>query len=213
MKRLRITFILFLILINFFCSSNLLKLNSKQNLEKIDTMALKTYEEFLKGKRKIDYNNKKLNIIEFMSSEKETNFNYNIRYSLFDTNDDEIPELHVRSKSYYYILTYKNNNLIVWTELAPYYNQLNDGAFLYIRPGGTPSHIIYSYIIMDVNGDEMIKLRFEKYDVDENGYYENGDQYFFEDVNVSMEEWNTLTHKYLSIGSEQIKWINYSDNK
>lgn len=181
----------------------------KSIVSEID-QALESYRKLLRGEITVYYNDRLLNISQIISSEKDTARNYNARYALFDTNEDGLPELHIRSQSHYYVLTYKSGNLAVWTELTPYYEQLNNCAFLYTRPGGTPPHIKNIYSVMNFKGEETFRISFEKYDVNQNGVYDKADLYFFDDVEVSKEDWDTLTEKYLSIGSDQVEWFEYS---
>lgn len=213
MKKLLIGFVLFAISISLFvCTINLSNLQSKETISQ-NEIAFKAYREFLNGERNVDYDEKTIDINKIISSEMEIERDYNARYALFDTNGDGLPELHILSKSHYYILTFKEDNLIVWAELTPYYEQLNNLAFLHTRPGGAPLHISYIYIVKNFSGNDMVRLSFDKYDSDENGVYDDNDRYFYEDIKVSKKDWDTLTEKYFSIGSDKIHWFSYSDNE
>ncbi|MDR1550304.1 MAG: hypothetical protein LBT06_17200 [Hungatella sp.] len=215
MKKLLTGLVLLAILISIFvCSTALLNSQPKETISINESeLVFEAYREFLKGERNVIFHEQTIGINKIISSEMEIDRNYNARYALFDTNGDGLPELHILSQNHYYILSFKDGNLIVWAELTPYYEQLNNRAFLHIRPGGTPLHISSIYIVMDFSGNEMVRIFFEKYDIDENGVYDDNDRYFFEDVEVSKKDWDTLTEKYLSIGSDQIKWFDYSEGE
>lgn len=174
--------------------------------------ANKVYNEFLNGNISVEDIN-----IEFLTTPKgEPNKHYATKYAFFDSNGDNIPELHINSARYYYILSYINNKLIIWKDLSPYpqFYALKNGAFISHNFGAAPISDEYNYFILDLLGNEVWKVNFSKYDKNENGIYDNDDEYLFDGVNVSKEIWDALTERYLYIdenGIEQIRneieWI------
>jgi hypothetical protein len=133
-----------------------------------------------------------------------------IKYAFFDMNGDGNPELHIRTPRFYIILTYRDNNLILWREESVYSQPLNNKAMLYERPGGAPIHINYKYSVFDFYGEVSEEINFEKYDNNNNGIYDDSDLYLFLGVKIPKKDWDKLTSKYLSIDSDQIKWLTYS---
>lgn len=118
----------------------------------------------------------------------EPNKRYPTKYSYFDSNGDGIPELHVKSSKYYYILTVKNNNLQIWKDLSDqYYVALNNGTFLKYYPINAFDKIEYDFIIYNFMGDEKWKLNF---------YKTSEDKYFFSDVEVTKDQWDMLTKQF-----------------
>jgi len=168
------------------------------------------YKEMLNGLRGVLYNDQCINIDKIISSEREPEKDNDTHYALFDTNGDGQPELHIRSQNHYFIISYKNEDLYVWKDLSPYYTQLDNGAFLHFRPGGTPPHMSYIYLIMNYSGDETLNIYFEKYDMDANGVYDENDKYLYEGIEVTLDEWTSLTEKYLTEKSDSIEWCVYS---
>lgn len=171
--------------------------------------ALILYKELLNGQRTVLYGEKNIDINELISFEKNVKL-YEAKYALFDTNGDDLLELHIRSKSHYFIISYKNNDLYIFANLSIYCTQLDNGAFLSIRDGGTPTHTNYVYIILDYSGEIFFSLHFAKYDANQDGAYDENDCYYFEGVEVSKTVWDELTKKYLEIGSSKIEWVSIS---
>ena len=146
----------------------------------------------------------------FWRDEEESKFDN--KMALFDMTGNGVPELHLKSPSLYYILTIKDNKLIVWKTLWNNDELLNNGTFLHTRYGGAPNHIDYIYYILDSNGEELYRIDFNVYDDDENGSYGESDIYLFDGIEISMEQWVSLTKRYFEIGSEKIEWIKMGNN-
>lgn len=69
-------------------------------------------------------------------------------------------------------------------------------------------HDVYNYMIMDYLGNEIYGLGFSKYDQNQNGIYDDSDEFLFDWVNVTKEQWELLTERFLYIdeaGIEQVK--------
>jgi hypothetical protein len=128
------------------------------------------------------------------------------QYALFDMNADNIPELHLRSTLTYAIFTYTNYELQLWYYSAGYEWPLDNSAILYTRPGGAPPHDTYQYKELDVQGNIIFHVIFEKYDINYDSLYDTHDAYFYEGSRISKEEWDALTEPYLSATSNLIEW-------
>lgn len=163
------------------------------------------YNEFLDGKIIVEGID-----INFLTTPKgEPNKHYATKYALFDSNGDKIPELHINSARYYYILSYINNKLIIFKDLSPYpqFYALKNGAFISHQFGTAPISDKYNYFILDFLGNEVWEVNFSKYDKNENGIYDNNDEYMFDGVNVSKEIWDALTERYLYTDEKGIEQI------
>ncbi len=183
----------------------------KTTLNKIEE-ATEIYIKFLKGDMSV--NDIDINYITIPKGEPDRH--YGTKYAFFDSNGDGIPELHINSARYYYILMYLNDELKIWKNLSPYphYYALKNGAFISHRFGAAPISDEYCYFIFNFLGDEITELSFSKYDKNGDGIYDVNDEYLFDYISVSKEIWEDLTSRYLyidSLGSEQIRneieWI------
>jgi len=174
--------------------------------------ALLLYEEFLNGSINAKKDGNSININDIFRLDDEEQSKYN-QYALFDMNGDGLPELHVRSVGSYNIFTYNNGNIILWHSDVSYSYPLNNGAILYTRNGGAPSHIDYAYTLFDFYGNQIFKIYFSVYDAtNENNYDENA-LFIFDEIELSKENWESLTERYLSEKSDLIKWTAYEKSK
>ena len=141
---------------------------------------------------------------------------YKTIYTFFDVNGDGIPELYINSGGSFIIFTVRNNELAVWKYLTP--NSpcfaLDNGAFMWQKFGGGLLHDYYGYVIYDYFGNEVFKLGFSRYDINENGFYDEDDIYEFEGVKVTKEIWESLTERYICTDENgverfhnEIEWI------
>ena len=178
---------------------------SERNEEKT---AMKFYEDFLQGRNTaFSETMGKIGIEDIIIPKGEPEKHYYSKYALLDLDKDGLKELHVKSARYYYILKYKDNNLIIWTQLSPYSEPLNNGAFLEHRVFSAPSYKVYSYSMLDGNGSEIFELNFGTYDINYNGVQDHEDEYYFEGEKIEKDMWDRLTDKYLSVGSDKIEWV------
>lgn len=95
----------------------------------------------------------------------EADKRYATKYAFFDSNGDEIFELHIDATRYYYVFTVRNSEMVVWKNLSPYpqYYALNNGAFISRKFGAGPMYDVYNYMIMDYLGNVIYSLVFSKY--------------------------------------------------
>lgn len=172
------------------------------------------YIEFLYGKRKAE-NGDDIDLLTVPTGEPGQR--YSTKYAFFDSNGDGKPELHINSSRYYVIYTVRNGELTIWKDLSPspYYFALKNGAFISYKPGSAPMNDIYTYHIYDLMGNEIWNITFLCYDANENGSYDENDDYLFDGIEISKKQWDELTAKYLYRDSEEIlkiqneiEWVN-----
>lgn len=116
------------------------------------------YNDFLDGKIIVEGID-----IKFLTTPKgEPDKHYATKYALFDLNGDKIPELHINSARYYYILSYINNKLTIFKNLSPYpqFYALKYGAFISHHFGTAPISDEYRYSVLDFLGKEIWELNF-----------------------------------------------------
>ena len=183
--------------------------NNKESFAYNDALA--AYDNFLKGT--ISAQDLKHEISDGVVTIKDISLEPDLKtyYALFDMNGDGIPELHLRPVvgGGYVIFTYLDGQIVLWHNGPDYESPLNNGAILYERDGAAPTHINYYYLVLDSDGNEISKIYFSKYhSVDKSGLTESAeyDVFIFEDKEVSEDEWNSLTHEYLSNSSDLIVW-------
>lgn len=175
-------------------------------------IAIELYNEFLTGNTKAG----SWDINEMTIPTGEPDKRNATSYSYFDSNGDKIPELHVKTGKHYNIFTIRDNKIVEWKILSPNppYYALTNGALLCRRFGAGPKEDTYNYIILDYLGNEIYRLSFSKHDQNQNGIYDDDDEYLFDKINVTKGQWKALTDKFLytdEAGIEQIKneieWI------
>lgn len=186
--------------------------NNEGNLLEVENeKALELYNQFLEGKRNVypqGYESGKgISIIDITVPTGQPDKVYATKYTFFDSNRDGILDLHVRSARTYIILTYKKNNLDVWSSPDRLCDLQNNGAYLYSHMGGGPSHEGYYYCMLDFYGEEVFRIYFSRTDENSDDQYNEDDGYYFEDVKVTYDEWTKLTKPYLTVGNDKIEWI------
>ena len=165
--------------------------------------AIEMYQEFIWGEREIDgWDIDELTIPDF-NGFKETSIpltqaeRYPTHYALWDTNGDNIPELHFDSARYYYVFSYKDGDVFIWenftgTNCYP----LKDGGFITWSVGTFKSDL-YVYHIYDYSGEDVYWLDFSWDDTNMNGTHDVEDEYLFDNVPVSQDIWEELVKKYV----------------
>ncbi|MBD5539920.1 MAG: hypothetical protein HDR00_01775 [Lachnospiraceae bacterium] len=166
--------------------------------------AIEMYQEFIWGEREIDgWDIDELTIPDF-SLFKEASIpltkagRYATHYALWDTNGDNIPELHFDSARYYLVFSYKDGDVFVWKDLTNGIECIprKDGGFI------TWSIRIYKsdyyvYSIYDYSGEEIYCLEFSWDDTNRNGSHDSEDEYLFDNELVSQDAWEELAKKYV----------------
>jgi len=215
-------FILTIVLVNSSCiisNDNEVDLNlmnssesnssqvSNNNLIDINNI-FEMYHKFLTGEVSVKSKHKDSSVCIFdllqYDSEEQNKLN---KYAFFDMNDDGIPELLLWSSRLCYIITYKNNQLIIWYETSHYSKILNSGNELILVENTAPDHVFYVYNIFDFDGNVKSYKSFQKYDTNKDGKYDKNDLYYFGDETVEKSDWDLLTKQYLEESDDEIKWI------
>ncbi len=190
---------------NKYVNSNITKAED----EKINQInCIELYEAYLNGKHSLNIDGTDYTINE-LAYEYAAELD-ELKYAFYDMNDDKTPELHIRSPRFYIILTCREEELLFWCEESVYSTPLNNKAMLYIYSGGAPYHIIYEYRVFDFSGNIIEQVSFEKYDDNEDGFWGEEDLYIFSEKKVPQKTWDELTEEYLTIGSDNIQWIDYA---
>ena len=169
------------------------------------------FTEFIRGNCDVYLNDEgdtSTNIIDILTPTGEPDERDAAWFTLFDSNGDNIPELHVKSVRDYCIIIFdrENDSLKVWATAYPQTELLNNGAYLYTHLGGAPSHEDYIYFTLDRQGNESMSVSFSRYDSNSDGDYDAKDLYLFEGEEVTWEMWKESTEEYLSVGSDEIDW-------
>lgn len=128
-------------------------------------------------------------------------------YTYFDMTGDGIKELCVKQYSSISFFTVKNAEIHHWYTTGSYTSLLNNGALLYERHGGAPTHINYEYYVLDKNADITFNVTFSWWDgktVEHGKIYP--DSYLFNDKEISKEKYEEKTKEYLTIGDDEIIW-------
>ncbi|WP_066498982.1 hypothetical protein [Abyssisolibacter fermentans] len=198
--------VFFYMLIVLICTTGCFEGAKATNNCKSDIIqnCLNKYYEFLSGEISLSSDgneNSKIDIYDIFFLDE----NYN-KYTLFDSNHNGVPELHLSSMREYIILECVNDELDIIYSGSGYETLLSNGALLYIRSGGGPEHISYAYTKLDANNN-IIQITFTKYNTKNDE--EDDDLYLFEDVEVSRSEFDEKTKNYLNINSDMIIWSDY----
>ena len=179
----------------------------KISSEDFAEQAMLVYEKFLEGKIECDGID-----IDFITTPKgEPDKRYDTQYAVFDCDGNGEAELHVQSARYYYIFQYKNGALQLYKNLSPYphYYALKNGAFISHDFGAGPLSDEYRYYIFDTYGNETFSIGFTKYDKNFNVEYDEGDEYVFDNVEVTKDIWEKLTERFLYIDEDGIERIKH----
>jgi hypothetical protein len=170
--------------------------------------ALSQYAEFLQGKRGMlrKDGGESISLVDLFDFEIE---HYIVTYAIIDMNRDAIPELLVRSMWKRYILTYRDDSIYEWCFFGWYGEPNDNGTVTNTRRGGAPGHTDYSIEYFDYWGNNIESISFSLYDLNEDGIYDEKDNYYFEGVEVIKREWDELTKKYFDMNSGHIQWHTY----
>lgn len=159
--------------------------------------AMELYQEFLNGELSVDYLGEPLDMDAVTIPTGEPDSSYFTKHAYYDSDGDQVPELHICSARYYYVLTCRDSELFVWKNLSPYpcYYALNDGAFIsWDQRAGYESATYYRF---DYDGTEKYTFGFSRYDIDNDYEWEETDKYNFNGEEVTREAWTELTAPYL----------------
>lgn len=191
--------VIILLIVIMGCIPNVKIANKSYN----DTIqnCLYNYSEFLRGNISVKDNNDMIEISDIYSLEE----NYN-RYTLFDSNKNGIPELHLSSMREYKIIECDEDTLQTIFSGSGYDTLLDNGAILYTRSGSGPEHVCYTYTELDED-NIITQITFDKYNTMNNIL--DDDLYLFEGEEVTKEAFEEKTKNYLNVGSDMIIWSDY----
>ncbi|MDL2302207.1 hypothetical protein LJC58_07625 [Lachnospiraceae bacterium OttesenSCG-928-D06] len=182
------------------------ELTKSEELKKMEL-----YQLFLDGNLPVEYEGEMLNVTSLGVPKGEPEKRSSVLYSFFDVNGDGSPELILAFARQYLYLSVEDGELIVWrfvfssfplyiTEKREHISQ----AWARII-GGEESYNCY---LLDYSGNKIYNLNFSRCDYSQDGNFDDKDEYTFDGVKVSREQWMELTRKYLYTddeGNERIK--------
>lgn len=172
-------------------------------VEPVEYAALPLFNSFLNGS--IDAIDKSGNTIKISEMDSDS---YR-KYTEYDMNGDNIPELCIKTSRTLSIFEIKDGNIVLWREDSPYCTILNNSAILYKRHGGAPEHKTYIYYETDSDGNTVYEITFEKYEstyID--GIY-HPELYMINNQEVDETEYNNKTEAILNIRYNLIKWHDF----
>ncbi|WP_417007843.1 hypothetical protein [Anaerotruncus massiliensis (ex Togo et al. 2019)] len=166
------------------------------------------YAEVLNGSRNARSDEGEIPFEDLFNRTEDGEFYEWEKYAFFDMNGDGIPELHLSTGhgNSYEIYTYYNQEVMLWYRGVDYNYPLENRAMGYIRYGAAPTHIDYQYRVLDFWGDIQFYIEFTKGDTDENGIYDERDDYIYKGKWISKEEWDKLTEPYLAVKPADLCW-------
>lgn len=188
--------ILFLLLI--FILSGCGGTDSQQNVSSADVDAQTLYSDFLL--KKVSAADKEGNDISFETYLNDNPQSMYRKYAIYDMNGDDIPELIIKTENALDIFWIKNDKVTLWYQGTNYAKPLNNRAILYERSGDAPQHTDYQYIVLDYNGEEMLKVSFSE-------YFGSDEVYFINEQQVTKTVYENLCKMpVLSIADDAIEW-------
>lgn len=120
-----------------------------------------------------------------------------LKYSFYDSDQDGLDELHVKTADSYYILKKQNEKIVVWADLPVDYEPLNTGnLFSWVKKDTVSDKEEYRYCLLFPNGEIAWETSFSRIK----------NEYYFENVQVTKEQWKGMTDYFLTMGSFEIVW-------
>lgn len=116
-------------------------------------------------------------------------------YGYYDVNDDGVDELIILTVRGITIFMYQDN-VIKEICRSSYSVLLENGIVRYHRPGGAPINDCYQIFCLEETEYQLVCI-FERYDDNFNGYYDEGDKYFYNSDEISKEKWDELIQPYV----------------
>lgn len=178
--------------------------NNSSSGETVDNTSI--YDKFINGEitaKTDEGHNLYINQFDFLDKE--------FMYAYYDVDSDNVDELCVKNTQIY-VFDIKDDQLYnLYTETLAYSSLLNDGGFLHMTYGAEPDHIFYDYNKINQDGDVITHVDFSWWDAvnaeDSVTFYIGGKE-------VTKEEYDELSSKYLNIGEDKVIWndINGENN-
>lgn len=193
--------------------------NAELNPDQEDTAqkALQAYEEFLAGRRKACG----MDILYLATPTGEPDRRRTTEYVILDSNGDGIPELHTRTGREFYAFTYRNGQMEILAGFFSHpvqYTLLTDGAFIYREDRGVTCGSCYCKFRLDSNGEEIDKTKFWWIDTNENLIMDENDEYVYNNMECTKEEWLSRTANDIYVDDEgrehycsEVEWFTYCE--
>lgn len=172
---------------------------------------MEIYHSFLNGEISVEYKEKWFNAATLGVPKGEPEKRDPVSYSYFDINGDGYPELILAFASRYLYLSVKNGELVVWrfvTSTQPLAITKSKLHIIKFGGGFVGGEEIYYCYLLDYSGNELFDLNFSRYDCNQDGKFNEKDEYTYDGVSVSQEQWTQFTRKYLYTddkGYERVK--------
>lgn len=169
------------------------------------------YQLFLNGNTSVEYNGEWFNSTALGIPKGEPEKRATVLYSFFDINGDGTPELILAFAGKYLYLSVANGELFVWRFVSssfPLYITKNKVHITQAWAGLVGAEETYHCYLLDYSGNELFDLNFSRSDCNQDGKFDDKDEYKFDGVLVSQAQWIQLTRKYLYTndeGNENIK--------
>ncbi len=187
------------------------------NKEALKEQAVLAYHEFIEGRRSIGNSN----IYRLAMPTGEPDRRYNTRYAIIDSNGDYIPELHIQTARELTIISFVEGELkwLVFFSNKPTQNcLLKNGAYIWWWDTGGTMGNGYTYFELDESGNKINDVTFYWEDSNENHMCDEDDEFCFDDIICTKEEWFARTRKYLYTDEEgreqisnQVEWTLYCE--
>ncbi len=162
------------------------------------------YAEFLSNKiNAVSKKGDAITIKTYFDNDSESS---NFQYAIYDMNGDDIPELIIKTSKAFDIFWINNNKVVLWYQGTSYTKPLNNMALLSERKGGAPEHVDYIYYILGYQGDEIFKIEFSEYSVNESQGVQRDEIYLINNIEVTKEIYNSLTQPLLDESDSKIIW-------
>lgn len=172
---------------------------------------MELYQLFLDGEISVEYDGELLNAFTLGIPKGEPEKRSSVSYSYLDINGDGAPELILSFARQYLYLSVKDEELFVWRYVFfsfPLYITERREHISQVWAGIVGAEESYNCYLLDYSGYELYNLQFSRFDANQDGNFDENDEYTFDNVKVSKEQWVQLTRKYLYTddeGNEQIK--------
>ena len=167
--------------------------------------AITAFDAFLSGKRTaLHKDGSTISIEEYLESATG-------EYAIYDMNDDDVPELLIKTEHELSIFWLKENVLVLWHNNNAYAKPLNNMAILSTRTGTAPQHTDYVYLILDYQGNESYKLAFSEYAPTEYQDVSYPAKYLINGSEVSKEVYDSTTSSITGLSDDKILWKPLND--
>lgn len=182
----------------------------KADKETLKEQAVLAYHEFLEGRRGIG--NRMIGSLTRPDGEPTRYFL--TEYAIIDSNGDDIPELNIKLPLGQLVVISFEDGELTWLksmESGPDRGYLlSNGAYMYYSEKHSKSKVKHSYVYfeLDASGLEINHVRFSRDEKYGNHVSDKEEEFYFDDVICTQEEWLAKTREYLYIdenGREEVR--------